>query len=111
MLKIKDNVDLKELEKFGFEKTEKKGKTQEYLVNTGEEEYYYETFYFTSNGRNSIEILESRDNSDWKHLNIVREIYIYEDDYEAGISKNTFKLIMFAKPNWFEWKTWEWIKT
>ena len=50
MLKIKDSVDLKELEKFGFKKTE---------------------------------------NSDWKHMNKEREIYVVSNDYDIGISKDT----------------------
>ena len=43
--------------------------------------------------------------------NLKREIFIATEFCTTEYSKNTFKLIMFAKPNWFEWKTWEWIKT
>ena len=93
MLKIKDDIDLKELEKFGFEKITRKEKTHNYLWKNGKEAYYTEELYFISNGINSIEILESRTNSDWTHPNSIREIYIFKDDYDMGISKRILETL------------------
>lgn len=89
MLKIKDNVDLKELEQFGFKKTENYCKTHKSLFENGKEDYYKETKYKYDNGLNTIEILEKRENSDWKHMNKEREIYIVSNDYDVGIPKDT----------------------
>ena len=89
MLKIKDNVDLKELKKFGFEKTENYSRTHKCLFENGKEDYYTETTYRYDNGLNTIEILEKRENSDWKHMNKEREIYVNSNDYDIGISKDT----------------------
>lgn len=88
MLKIKDDVDLKELEKFGFKKIVKKEKTHKYTWENGEEDYYTEVIYRLDNGENTIDILEKRENSDWKHLNKEKEIDIYESDWEMGVSRN-----------------------
>jgi hypothetical protein len=93
MLKIKDNVNLKELEKFGFIKEIKKEKTHKYKYRNGEEDYYTEILYKYDNGINTIEILERRKNSDWRHINQEREIYVYESDYEMGISKDMISII------------------
>lgn len=93
MLKIKDDVDLKELEKFGFIKETFKNKTHKYKYRNGEEEYYTETVWRYDNEINIIEILEQRINSDWKHMNIEKEIYIYESDYDMGISKDMLCVI------------------
>lgn len=88
MLKIKDDVDLKELEKFGFIKEIKKEKTHKYECENAEEDYYTEILYRYDNGINTIDILEKRQNSDWIHANKEREVYIYESDYECGVSKD-----------------------
>ena len=93
MLKIKDDVDLKELENFGFQKTTRKRKTYKYYWGNGKEDYYTEELYFISNGINSIEILESRINSDWTHSNSIREVYIIEDDYDMGLSKGILEIL------------------
>ena len=39
------------------------------------------------NGINTLEIVEKRENSDWEHPNKERELYIYENDYDGGLSK------------------------
>lgn len=56
-------------------------------MNGGEEDYYTESVFLYDDGINFFEILEERKNSDWKHPNKEREVYIYEPDYELGISK------------------------
>lgn len=88
MLKIREDIDLKELEKFGFKKEEIKEKTHKYEYINEEEDYYTEIRYKYNNDINTIEIVEKRENSDWKHTNEEREIYIYENDYDFGISKD-----------------------
>lgn len=87
MLKIKDNVDLKELEKFGFKQIIK------YERRNGDKAYYPEKSYILDDRCNIIEILEERVNSDWKHQNNAREIYVYESDYEMGVSMNQLDVI------------------
>ena len=87
MLKIRDDVDLKELEKYGFEKQTRKGKTHKYEYEHGKEEYYTEILWIYDDGINTIEILEKRENSDWKYQNEEKEVYVYENDYDMGISK------------------------
>ena len=59
MLKIRDDVDLKELEKYGFEKQTRKGKTHKYEYEHGKEEYYTEILWIYDDGINTIEILEN----------------------------------------------------
>ncbi len=54
----------------------------------GKEDYYTEIKYNYDNKINTIEIVEKRENSDWKHTNEEREIYIYENDYDFGVSKD-----------------------
>ena len=93
MLRIKEGIDLKELEKFGFSKETIKNKTHKYECENGQEEYYTEILWKYDNGRNTIEILEKRINSDWNHMNIEREIYVYENDYDVGISKDILEVI------------------
>lgn len=79
---------LEELEKYGFEKFNRKEKTHKYEWENGEEDYYTECGYIYDDDTNSIEIVTERINSDWRHLNAVNEIYIYETDYEVGVSKD-----------------------
>lgn len=93
MLKIKDNIDLKELEKYEFKKMIKKDKTHKYQWKNGKEEYYTEIVYSLDNGVNTIDIVEKRENSDWKHTNKEREIYIYESDYDMGVSKGILDIL------------------
>ena len=103
MLKIKDSVDLNELEKFGFKKTENYSKTHKCLFENGKEDYYAETTYKYDNGINTLEILEKRENSDWKHMNKEREICVVSNDYDIGISKDTIdKLYDLIKANLVE---------
>ena len=93
MLKIKDNIDLKELEKFGFKKyyeireNSPKGK-KEYNLST-----YKEWGYMYNDTINTIEIVEKRENSHWVHRNIEREIYVYESDWEMGVSMPAIEVI------------------
>lgn len=74
---------------FGFKKEIEKEKTYKYLHGNGKEEYYTETLWKYDNEINTIEILEKRENSDWRHPNEEKEVYIYENDYDMGISKHT----------------------
>ena len=100
MLKIRDDVDLKGLEKFGFEKQVKKEKTHKYECEHGKEEYYIETLWKYDDGITTIEILEKRENSDWRHPNKEKEVYVYENDYDMGISKHILeKLYDLIKAN------------
>ena len=87
MLKIRDDVDLKELEKFGFKRQERKEKTHKTLWKIDLEDYYTEIVWIYDNGINTCEILEKRENSDWIHQNEEREVWIYANDYESGVSK------------------------
>lgn len=82
-----NGVDLKELEKFGFKKQERKEKTWKALSKFGLEEYFTEIVMVYDNGINTIEIVEKRENSDFEHQNKERELYIYENDYYAGLSR------------------------
>ena len=93
MLKIKDNVDLKELEKFGFKKVVEKDKTYEFEWGHGKEDYYTEILYRYNNGINTIDIVEERINSDWNHSNQIREVFAYDSDYDMDISKDTLSVI------------------
>lgn len=94
MLKIKDNVDLKELEKFGFSKEIKDDLTHSSVMHIDSpKDYYEEIIYINDNGLNTIEILEERKNSDWIHNNRIREIYTYPNDYDIGISRKTLETI------------------
>jgi len=93
MLKIKENVDLKELEKFGFKKEVEKHATYKYECKNGEEDYFTETLYRYDDGINTIEIVEKRENSDWKHLNQERELYVFESDYDCGVSESMLSVL------------------
>ena len=93
MLKIKDNVDLKELEKFGFE----------YYIdirrNNDEPQYYkgiknyIEKGYRLDDGENTIEIIEERKDANWVFLNKEREVYVYESDYDMGVSEKMLDVL------------------
>lgn len=71
----------------------KKEKTHKYLFKNGEEEYYIETLWEYDDGITTIEILEKRENSDWEHQNEEREIYVYESDYDMGVSKKSLEIL------------------
>ena len=92
MLKIKDNIDLKELEKFGFKKyyeireNSNKGKTLNLAT-------YREWGYKYDDTENTIEIVEKRENSYWVHQNIERQIYVYESDWDVGVSMPAIEVI------------------
>lgn len=73
---------------FGFIKKTEINKTHKYLYGNGEKEYYTEIFWEYDDERNTIEILEKRENSDWKHQNEEKEVYIYANDFDAGISED-----------------------
>lgn len=85
MLKIKDNIDLKELEKFGFEKYDeiRSNSPKGIRLNL---QTYKEQGYRYNDGTNIIEVVEKRENSYWIHYNKERQIYIYESDYEMSVS-------------------------
>lgn len=88
MLKIKDNVDLKELEKFGFKyywEIKENNKIPKY--NNGYK-IYTEKGYRYDDGENTIEIVEERKNGNWYFPNEERQIYIFESDYDMGVSEN-----------------------
>lgn len=90
MLKIKDNVDLKELEKFGFKRDIKESPTWRSKWAENKEKYvgekYTEIGYVFDDGRNEIIVIESRINSDWHHLEQPRQLYVRESDYDMGVS-------------------------
>lgn len=92
-LRIRDDVDLKELEKFGFKKQERKEKTQKALFKFGLEEYFIEVVMIYDNGINTLEIVEKRENSDWKHPNKERELYIYANDHQEELSKGMLDIL------------------
>jgi hypothetical protein len=93
MLKIKENVDLKELEKHKFEKyydlreNSPKGKKEHNLQT------YKEWGYRYNDGTNIIEIVEKRENSHWIHFNKERQIYVYESDWDMGVSMNVMEVV------------------
>lgn len=87
MLKIKERYRFKRTWKVWIWKTDQKRKTHKYVHEHGKEEYYTETLWIYDDGINTIEILEKRENSDWKHPNEEKEVYVYENDYDMGISK------------------------
>lgn len=93
MLKIKDNVDLKELEKFGFVcycKIKQNNANGQYydLHKT-----YTEIGYKVDAGVNTIEIVEERKNANWIFPNKEREIYIFETEYDMGVSEEMLDII------------------
>ena len=94
MLKIKDDVDLKELEKFGFKKVNRKELTHKACMHIdSKKEYYFEIAWVINTGLNTVEVLEERKNSDWEHNNKEREICIEENDYDVGIRPITLDLL------------------
>lgn len=94
MLKISEEMDLKELEKYGFKKVNRKELTHKASMHIdSKKEYYFETVWVIDIGLNTVEVVEERKNSDWKHINKEREIYIYENDYDVGIRPNTLDLL------------------
>lgn len=90
MLKIKEGVDLKELEKFGFKKFENIKPTWRSSYSRDWEKYKGETYteigYKFDDYRNEIIIVENRVNSDWKFIYKPKQIYVRESDWEAGVS-------------------------
>ena len=88
MLKVKDNVDLKELEKFGFKYVQELMHPQD-----TENRQYFETRYVIDFGNTTCEIVESRTLSVWHFPNKIREIYFYPNDYELFMGKDELNLI------------------
>lgn len=84
---------LEELEQYGFEKFNRKGKTHKYECENGEEDYYTEYGYYYDDGTNYMEIVTKRINSDWFHLNSINQVYVDESDYEMGVSQNMLVLL------------------
>ena len=78
MLKIKDSVDLKELEKFGFIKHKRID------IRHDKNGSYEEEFYLKDYGDTIIEVCISRINSDWRHLNDLYEVHIGIDQECSG---------------------------
>lgn len=97
MLKIKDNVDLKELEKFGFKKYDIEQSTWRSLHSKDKYKFigekYREVGYKLDDGCNEITIAESRVNCDWNISYEPREIYVCESDYEMGVSMQAYDVI------------------
>lgn len=99
MLKIKDGVDLKVLEKFGFipyTETKLRHDSRYNPISsflTKEEKCYTETGYRWDNGTNTIEVVEKRVNSDWIHPDKELDIYVYESDWERGVSMDAYDVI------------------
>lgn len=97
MLKIKDGIDLKELEKFGFKKYERISPTWRSSWSKEKEKYIGETYteigYELDDDINVICVTEQRINNDWWHPNKEREIYVSESDYEMGVSNRMLEII------------------
>lgn len=93
MLKIRDDVDLKELEKFGFEFycEVKQNNTTPKFYNGFEN--YTEIGYRYDNGANTIDVVKERKNGNWFFQYEPREIGVYEDDYECGINEDMLDVI------------------
>ncbi len=85
-LKVREDVDLKILENYGFKREMHKAPTYKYECEDGVEDYYTEIVWVYDNGINTCEVLEKRENSDWKHPNEERDLYIYPSDYDMGVS-------------------------
>lgn len=85
-LKIKDNVDLKELEKFGFEKKIIEGETFDSEVGlTKEPEYFQETFYTYWEDDDILDIsIEKKINN--KLVKGIRRIIEFEHEGESYVS-------------------------
>lgn len=93
MLRIKEDVNLKELEKFGFKYREEMGETHDYLYGSHKRSFYTEKKYIYDDGFTTIEILSERKNSDWNHCNEIRQIWFYESDYDMQISNASLDLL------------------
>ena len=97
MLKIKDEIDLKELEKFGFKKYVRSSPTWRSSWSKEKEKYIGETYteigYELDNGTNIVCVTEQWINNDWRQPNEEREIYVFESDYEMGVSKKMLETI------------------
>lgn len=93
MLKVKDNVNLKELEKFGFEYYFEKNENNSLEKYFNGHKFYTEQGYRFDDGINTIDVMEERKNGNWIFSNKERELFIYESDYEMGISKNIIDII------------------
>ena len=93
MLKIKNNVDLKELEKFGFEYYCENHENNSVEKYSNGHKFYTEQGYRFDDGTNTIDVMEERKNGNWIFPNKERELYIYESDYEMGISENMIDII------------------
>ena len=93
MLKIKDEIDLKELEKFGFVYYQDTKANNPYTKFNNGFKTYLEKGYRLDDGRNTCEIVEQRTNSNWFHHNEEREVYVFESDYEMGVSDEMLDVI------------------
>ncbi len=88
-LKVREDVNLKVLENYGFKRKTHKAPTYKYEYEDGDEDYYTEIVWVYDNGINICEVLEKRENSDWKHPNEERDLYVYLSDYDVDISNDT----------------------
>lgn len=93
MLRIKKNVDLKELEKFGFKYYQKSKENNPYSKYNNGFKTYFEKGYMLDDGTNTCEIVEQRLNSNWFHHNQEREVYVFESDYDMGVSDEMIDLL------------------
>ena len=85
-LKVREDINLKILENYGFKKEIYKRPTHKYECGGGDEDYYTEIVWVYDNWINICEVLEKRENSDWIHPNEERDLYIYPSDYDMGVS-------------------------
>lgn len=96
MLKIKDNVDLKELKKFGFEKRQIRGQTwaSQHTVEDFDSElcHFTNTEYHYDCGDCGIEIHTERKNNDWNYGFGLYEINIW-NEFERPVSENVFDVL------------------
>lgn len=96
-LRIKQDKDLSELERFGFEKYKKEKPTWRSTWGKDAKEYkgecYTEIGYRWDNGTNYIEVVKERKNNDWHFSNEPRDILVDGSDYEMGVSMDAYCLV------------------
>ena len=97
MLKIKNNIKLDELVKFGFEKYVEIKPTWRSSWSKEKDKYIYEKYtelgYKLNTGVNIIYVVEEYINDDWHEPNEERQIYVCESDYNMGVDIDVFDIL------------------
>lgn len=91
MLKIKDDIDLKELEKFGFKKQVVKQLNPSPIatINRG---FYENIEWHLDCEYGGIEIHEKRNNNHWRYGFEIRELNIWAND-DGSISDEVYDVL------------------